>query len=84
MELTTELLRSKPNIGGYDYDLWQYTSKATVSGIKGGVDASLIMDKSIFKNIKKEDKKEEKKTTEKKCKVKAKSGLNCSESFAEV
>ena len=69
--------QSKPNIGGYDYDLWQYTSKAKVSGIKGGVDASLIMDKSIFKNIKKEDKKEDKKTTEKKCKVKAKSGLNC-------
>ena len=66
----------KPDIK-YAYDLWQYTSKAKVSGIKGGVDASLIMDKSIFKNIKKEDKKEDKKTTEKKCKVKAKSGLNC-------
>lgn len=59
--------QSKPNIG-VTYELWQYTSKAKVSGIKGGVDASLIMWKP---------KEDTKKKTTVKCKVTAKSGLNC-------
>lgn len=71
--------QNKPNVGGQDYDLWQYTSKAKVSGISGGVDASLIMDNSIFVK----NKKDNKKTTEKKCKVKAKSGLNCREKASQ-
>lgn len=70
----TGVPQKKPEIK-YDYDLWQYTSKAKVEGINGGVDASLIMDKDVFKAP--DQKKEEPKKETVKCKVTAKSGLNC-------
>ena len=67
----------KPNIK-YTYDLWQYTSKATVDGIAGGVDASVVMNKNWMKNSGTAEAKETKTATVK-VKVTAKSGLNCRE-----
>ena len=69
--------QTKPNIK-YKYDLWQYTSKATVSGIAGGVDASVIMNKS-WKKLTETTEAKKSKTAEVKVKVIAKSGLNCRE-----
>ena len=67
----------KPNIK-YTYDLWQYTSKATVDGIAGGVDASVVMNKNWMKNSGTAEAKETKTATVK-VKVTAKLGLNCRE-----
>lgn len=67
----------KPNIK-YAYDLWQYTSKAAVDGIAGGVDASVVMNKDWMKSSG-TAKAKETKTATVKVKVTAKSGLNCRE-----
>lgn len=67
----------KPNIK-YVYDLWQYTSKAAVDGIAGGVDASVVMNKDWMKSSG-TAKAKETKTATVKVKVTAKSGLNCRE-----
>jgi lysozyme len=67
----------KPNIK-YAYDLWQYTSKAAVDGIAGGVDASVVMNKDWMKSSG-TAKAKETKTATVKVRVTAKSGLNCRE-----